>query len=443
MTDFTGDAGNNTITGTDGDDRIQGLEGNDILNGAGGNDILIGGPGADVLTGGTGADTFRGSAADMNGDRITDFLIGDRIQFLDLTLADAKSIFTVGNMLQYNGGSIQIDNLGPGRLVLRAITGGGIEVRLQAPSHNDFNGDGFSDLLWRDSNGLVYNFLGNDKGGFVNNGGNSAINVAAGNTIIGTGDFNGDGRVDVLFRTGTGSIFNLLATANGGYANNGDNSFVNGASTTSIVGTGDFNGDGRQDILWRNPNGTIFNFLGTANGGYTNNGDNSAVTLAATTQIIGVGDFNGDGRDDLLMRDSTGAVFDFLGSVNGGYTNNGDNSYVMIATGTNVAGIGDFNGDGLKDILWRDSSGTIFNFLGTANGGYVNNGSASAVHIDSSVQIASVGDFNGDAIDDILFRDSTGHIFDFLGTPSGGYINNGDNSFVALSTTTQIQDPFH
>jgi len=443
MTDFTGDAGNNNITGTEGDDRIQGLDGNDTLNGAGGNDILIGGTGNDILTGGSGADTFRGTAAELNGDRITDFLIGDRIQITNLGLADAQGVHTENNNLIFNGGSLQIDNLGPGRLVLRAITGGGIEVRLQSPSHNDFNGDGFSDLLWRDNSGLIYNFLGNEDGGFVNNGNNSAISVSTSNTIVGTGDFNGDGRVDILWRANTGAIFDFLATSNGGFTNNGDNSFVNVASTTSVVGMGDFNGDGRQDILWRNANGTIFNFLGNADGGFSNNGDNSAVTVAGSTQVIGIGDFNGDGRDDILWRDSSGAVFDFLGSANGGFTNNGDNSYVMIAAGTNVAGIGDFNGDGLDDILWRDGSGTIYNFLGITNGGYVNNGSNSAVHVDNSFQVASVGDFDGDAIDDILWRGNSGQIFDFLGTSVGGYMNNGDNSYVAVATTTNIQDPFH
>jgi Ca2+-binding RTX toxin-like protein len=125
MTIYTGDAGNNTITGSSGDDFIDGREGNDTLNGGAGSDILVGGPGADILTGGSGADTFRGSAADLNGDHITDLLIGDRIQFLDLTLQNAN-FSIVGSELRYNGGSLQIDNIGPGRLVLRTITSVGV-----------------------------------------------------------------------------------------------------------------------------------------------------------------------------------------------------------------------------------------------------------------------------------------------------------------------------
>ena len=128
MANFTGDSGPNTIVGTSVSDQISGLEGNDLLDGGGGDDVLIGGSGTDTLTGGTGADSFRDTAANFNGDRITDFLIGDRIQFTDLTTANAN-IHIEGSNLVYNGGSIQIDNLGPGRFVLREISTGGIEVR--------------------------------------------------------------------------------------------------------------------------------------------------------------------------------------------------------------------------------------------------------------------------------------------------------------------------
>jgi hypothetical protein len=441
MANFTGDSGPNTIVGTSVSDQISGLEGNDILDGGGGDDVLIGGSGTDTLTGGTGADSFRDTAANFNGDRITDFLIGDRIQFTDLTTANAN-IHIEGSNLVYNGGSIQIDNLGPGRFVLREISTGGVEVRLQSPAHNDFNGDGRSDILWRDSNGTIFNFIGIANGGFVNNGDNSSVSVATNTVVAGIGDFDGDGRDDILWRSNTGAIFDFLATSNGGFTNNGDNSFVSVSTSTLVAGVGDFNGDGRSDILWRDTSGTIFNFLASANGGFTNNGDNSSVSVAASTQVAGVGDFNGDGLADLLWRDSSGAIFDFLGTPNGGFVNNGDNSFVLVPTTTQVAGIGDFNGDGLDDILWRNDTGGIFNFLGTANGGFVNNGDNSSVNVGTSFQIASIGDFNGDAIDDILWRNNTGEIFDFLGKSNGGFMNNGDNSFVSVVNTTHVQDPF-
>jgi hypothetical protein len=213
MANFTGDSGPNTIVGTSVSDQISGLEGNDILDGGGGDDVLIGGSGADTLTGGTGADSFRDTAANFNGDRITDFLIGDRIQFTDLTTAGAN-IHIEGSNLVYNGGSIQIDNLGPGRFVLRDISTGGIEVRLQSAAHNDFNGDGLSDVLWRSDAGGVGDWIGQSNGGFVGNS-NFAANLTADWRIAATGDFNGDGRVDVLLRNTTNGLVGEWTASDG------------------------------------------------------------------------------------------------------------------------------------------------------------------------------------------------------------------------------------
>ena len=440
-----------SIMGGDDDDVFMG-NGHAIsgsISGGNGNDIFVGftapSAGALTLTGGAGNDSFVGTTGGFNGIIIADFSPGDVLRFTNIP-ADAFQFSLSGNTLTYTGGSLTFGAPLAGTLTLHNL--GGRTILTLAPGpvsqvpQNDFNGDGRSDILWRDADGTIFNFLGTANGGFVNNGGNSAVTVGGSTDVAGTGDFNGDGRVDILLRDASGSIFNFLATANGGYSNNGDNSFVTIPTSTVVSGIGDFNGDGRADILWRDSGGTIFNFLGTANGGYTNNGGNSSVTVATSTQVAGVGDFNGDGVSDILFRDASGNIFDFLGTLNGGYSNNGDNSFVSIAAGTVVAGIGDFNGDGRDDILLRDASGNIFDFLGTANGGFINNGGNSAVNVGTSLQIANVGDFNGDGRDDILWRDTSGNIFDFLGAANGGFINNGDNSFVAVATTTQVQDPF-
>src|SRR4249919_4309113 len=87
---ISGDNNDNVLSGTDSDDIIHGLGGNDTINGLGGNDVLSGGAGADILTGGTGVDTFLDNAAGLNGDRITDFLPGDRIQITDLNINTAN-----------------------------------------------------------------------------------------------------------------------------------------------------------------------------------------------------------------------------------------------------------------------------------------------------------------------------------------------------------------
>ncbi len=234
-----------TLTGTDQNDHIIasdnadydifGLAGNDQLQGNGGNDVIVGGSGEDILTGGSGTDTltggddvdrFRDTAAGLNGDRITDFLPGDRIQIMDLTIQNA-GIGIVGSTITYNGGSVTVDNLGPGRLVVRAVQGGGIEIRLQSPPGNDFDGDGWSDLLLRHTDGTIVQWLGQANGSFAANGAattwlHTAWEVAA------VGDFNGDARDDLLLRHTDGTIVEWLGQPNGSFVGNGAaNAWVN------------------------------------------------------------------------------------------------------------------------------------------------------------------------------------------------------------------------
>ena len=79
------------------------------------------------------------------------------------------------------------------------------------------------------------------------------------------------------------------ANNNGGFANNGANASLFFSTDWKVAGTGDFNGDGRDDLLLRNDSGWLTNWLGNANGGFTNNGANSVTELSASTgALVGV-----------------------------------------------------------------------------------------------------------------------------------------------------------
>ncbi|WP_294174681.1 M10 family metallopeptidase C-terminal domain-containing protein [uncultured Sphingomonas sp.] len=84
MQDASGDVLVNieNITGSGHNDILRGDSAANVINGANGQDVLLGGNGADTLTGGAGNDRFVfESAASANGDKVSDFALGDKLDF--------------------------------------------------------------------------------------------------------------------------------------------------------------------------------------------------------------------------------------------------------------------------------------------------------------------------------------------------------------------------
>src|SRR5204862_7801836 len=128
------------------------------------------------------------------------------------------------------------------------------------------------------------------------------------------------------------------------------NAFANVPTNWHIAGTGDFNGDGRDDILWRSDSGALSDWLGTASGGFVNNDANAFANVPTNWHVAGTGDFNCDNRDDLLWRSDAGQLSNWLGTASGGFVTNDANAFANVPTHLQVAGVGDYNGDGLADI---------------------------------------------------------------------------------------------
>ena len=431
-----------------GDDTIVLSNYADRMSGYAGNDQITGGLGSDILSGGSGNDTFRDTRAGLNGDTITDFAAGEKLVFTDATLGSFTFNLT-GNTLTYSGGSVTLQGSFSGlQLVASSAAGGGVQLTLQAATaiadvRNDFNGDGRSDILWRSESGQLSNWLGQANGGFVNNDANAFTTVSTDWWIVGAGDFNGDGRDDILWWNEQSQMSNWLGQANGGFVNNDANAFRTVAEGWDVVGIGDFNGDGRDDILWRSATGQLSNWLGQANGGFVNNDANAFSTVPLDWQVVGTGDFNGDGRDDILWRSQTGQLSNWLGTASGGFINNDANAFATVPTNWTTVATGDFNGDGRDDILWRSNSGELSNWLGTASGGWVNNDANAFTTVSTDWHVVAVGDYNGDGRDDILWRRYDGALSDWLGQANGGFVNNDANAyaFVPNNWDTQPESP--
>jgi Ca2+-binding RTX toxin-like protein len=416
----------NVLIGNGAEDALYGLAGNDTLIGATGRQYLYGGAGSDTLTGGGGDDIFIGTAAELNGDTITDFTSDDTILISDATISGFTFSLN-GNTLTYSGGSITLNNIS-GHFRADAAVGGGVQLSI-APYHapNDFNGDHVSDVLWRNATtGTITDWLGNSSGGFTGNTDAAWNNASSNWHIVGTGDFNGDGRADILWKSDSGEVTNWLGSANGGFTGNIANADNNVGAGWQVAGTGDFNGDGRSDVLWRNSTtGTITDWLGQANGSFIGNTDAAWNNAASSWHIVGTGDFNGDGRTDILWKSDGGEVTNWLGTPNGGFAGNIANADNNVGAGWAVAGTGDVNGDGRDDVIWRNSTtGNVTDWLGQANGSFTGNTGYAWNNASTSWHIVQVGDFNGDGHADILWQSDSGEVTNWLGNANGGFTGN-------------------
>jgi FtsP/CotA-like multicopper oxidase with cupredoxin domain len=260
---------------------------------------------------------------------------------------------------------------------------------------HDFNGDGHSDIAWRNTDGDVAIWL---MGGAQIVSAAGLGNAPSNWTIVGTGDFNGDGKSDILWRNTNGDVGIWLM--NGTQVSS---AVVVGNVPTNwtIVGTGDFNGDGFTDILWRDTSGNLAIWL--------MNGTQVLLSVdlgnvPTNWTIVGTGDFNGDGKSDILWRDTSGNV--------GIWLMNGQQVLSKTVIGNvpaswTIVGTGDFNGDGKSDILWRDTSGYVATWF--MNGTQISS-AAGLGNVPTNWTIVETGDYYGAGTSDIMWTDTSGDL---------------------------------
>jgi hypothetical protein len=182
--------------------------------------------------------------------------------------------------------------------------------------------------------------------------------------------------------------------------------FTNGADVTSGsnpygVAVGDFNGDGRQDLAVANfLSDTVSIRLGDGFGGFSGS---TEVSVGSHPIKVAIGDFNGDGKQDLAAANNASNTISIrLGDGLGGFS--GSTNVGVAFTPENVA-IGDFNGDGKQDLAVADKNSNAVSIrLGNGLGGF----SGSNIGEGNAPIALAIGDFNGDGKQDIAVanRDS-------------------------------------
>jgi hypothetical protein len=310
------------------------------------------------------------------------------------------------NLAQLNG--LSVLNQG-------SVNGALTDIDNLVVSTADFNGDGTADILTRgDINGLIPGAFHIDLmsgQNVIDSNWLTTMSTDLNDEVMSTKDFNKDGKADVLLRNKTTGVWTI------NYMNGTSNPTIATLNATldtcySLQGDGDYDGNGYPDLLLRKDQcgGATYPWLM-----YTTNGTSTA--LASGVPNIAVSpnwgavvtdkDFDGDGKSDLLLRALTGSVQQWVlydmkgvGAPTSGLVN--------IATQSNWRFVseGDFNGDSKADLLLRDANtGQWYIYL--LNNTAVLGGAVPSTIINQLWTLQATDDYNGDGKSDLLIRNTS------------------------------------
>jgi GH25 family lysozyme M1 (1,4-beta-N-acetylmuramidase) len=314
--------------------------------------------------------------------------------------------------------------------------GTGWGIYNQIVGTGDGNGDRLADFVGTQPDGAIYFYagtamrdLGYQSPQKIGNFGWDAFDM-----LVGTKDFNGDGKADLLARMRDGSLWFYPGTGTGAYGAAGKIGNFGWDAFDSLTAVGDFNGDGKNDLVARKPDGSLWLYAGTGRVDAGSSGYAPAIQIGkfgwdTFSTITGTGDLDRDGKNDLLARGKDGSLWLYRGT---GVVNASSSGYVpgvkIGAFGWEVfdqlLGVGDFNSDGNNDVLARRPEGTLWLYAGDGTG-KLSQSRRIGTGWNIFDRVVAGWNLDADPAPDLVARRPDGSLWSYSGTgmkPNQGYL---------------------
>jgi FG-GAP-like repeat len=276
----------------------------------------------------------------------------------------------------------------------------------------DFNGDGKLDMAVANHEEKYLTILvGDGQGGFKPAPGSPIRVLTRPHTHgVATGDFNGDGKLDLVTESwGENKVTVVFGDGRGGFSTPGVQ-FSVGKRPYQRVRVADVNGDGNRDIITTNSEGdNITVLLGDGKGTFKE-ATGSPFACGRTPFFVAIGDLNGDHLPDLAIANWAGqpekgpgeGVTVMLGDGRGGFKAT-KGSPLPAGHGPTRLAIGDVNGDGNPDIVVTNYIGNDATILLGSKGMFTRGATIPVGKYPDGIAIA---DLNGDGKGDIVIANT-------------------------------------